>query len=283
MQTALTQLHMQIEFLRRMEKLPSAVYLVSSLQRGMKSHFAALLLSLSSQRFHTQRVELNTIIPEAAHLLGRSEARARTVLVTFGRYVFVPSLRSLQSGFVPLPTELESLGWAGSPLQRPEGKQDRAAAAMGSTANSDYSSFPFLFKNTVLTWRDRGMEREQNRAPSWGMGLGLPQQHCPWCGPCRGLAPRGIDAPVLLSAMLTHNIHWQSSAPCQCSLPRDSSSSSLTSPPLPVSHKLLWSVSAALIPLHKTNEHTGVSLIEIRKSVMWWRKVCSHQKKTNQK
>lgn len=43
---------------------------------------------------------------------------------------------------------------------------------MGSTANSDYSSFPFLFKNTVLTLRDRGMEREQNRAPQLRDGLG---------------------------------------------------------------------------------------------------------------
>lgn len=154
----------------------------------------------------------------------------------------------------------------------PEGKQDRAAAAMGSTANSDYSSFLFLFKNTVLTLRDRGQrygEGTEQSPPAEGWAWVCLSSTVPGVDPAEGWHHGALMLPCS-SLECSHTIFTGPKlSPCQWSLPRDSSSSSLTSPPLPVSHKLFWSVSAALIPLHKTNEHRGVSLIKIRKSVMW--------------
>lgn len=99
------------------KKLPSAVYLVSSLQRGMKSHFPVLLLNLSSQSFRTEHVELNTIIPLRVYICWVSlKPEPEWCWVTFGTCTFVSSLRRFWSSFVPLPTPLESVAWAASPL-----------------------------------------------------------------------------------------------------------------------------------------------------------------------
>lgn len=103
------------------KKRPSAVYLVSSLQRGTKSHFPVLLLNLSSEVLHRACGIKHNNPSEAVHLLGVPKPEPGWCSVTLGMNVFVSSLRSSLSSSVPLPKALERGAWAAN-TQRPRGE-----------------------------------------------------------------------------------------------------------------------------------------------------------------
>lgn len=197
MQTALTQLHMQIEFLRRVEK--TAVCGLSGF-KFTKRHEE----SFSSAAAEPQLTELSHRAcgikhnnpSEAVRLLGCCEAWARTVLSDFWYMHVCLFPKELLVKFCSTSYCAEECGVSSQPTAVTQrGSRVRAAAAIGSTANFIlwlfFLSFSFLkYSSQIAGTEGRGLEREQSRTPhSWGMGLGLPQQYFPCSAPCTRLAP----------------------------------------------------------------------------------------------
>lgn len=125
-----------------------------------------LLLNLSSEVLHRACGIKHNNLSEAVHLLGVSEACARMVLSDswYERVCLFP--KELFMKFCSTSYCTGERGVSSQPLRDPEGKQDKATAALPTLPFVCFFFF-FLFK----IWfsdsgtEDRVMEREQSRTP----------------------------------------------------------------------------------------------------------------------